>query len=228
MILPRGIALSICAAVALLVGCVPSQDGRAPDVLVIGDSILAWHSGTGGSAPDALARIAERPVENRARSGSRVTTTSEVIKARGGEIVSQYTPGPYQWVIVNGGANDLLSNCGCRACRSILKGLIDERSQQGAIPDLVRRIRDDGARVLLLGYYRGPDRAPLFSGCRDELDVLNARLQALAAREQGVRYAAARDVIDPDNSAHFFVDRIHPSRLGAARIGQLLADAIAN
>jgi lysophospholipase L1-like esterase len=212
--------------VGILAGCAPAPDARKADILVLGDSILAWHDLSKGSAADALAQATGRSVESRARSGARMTASSARVVAKGGDIRKQYRNGGFDWVVLNGGANDLLSECGCRRCAATFADLIDLNGQVGAIPMLVSRIRNDGARVVLLGYYKGPDRRTPFTGCRDEIDVLNDRLARLAARTEGVTYVSSRDVIDPENPKHFYIDQIHPSRLGARLIGQQLARAI--
>lgn len=211
-----------------LAGCATTSPNDDARILVIGDSILAWHGATGGSAADALARALNEPVDRRAKSTSRFTTNIPRIRDTGGEIRTQYRPGNYEWVVLNGGANDLRSECGCRRCDATLTDLIDANGQNGAIPELVTRIRGDGARVLVLGYYfTDPDRPTPFTPCRDEVAELNDRFERLAARDAGVYFAPSSTVIDPKNQADFFVDSIHPSRPAAARIGRLMAGIIA-
>lgn len=195
---------------------------------MLGDSILAWHALTGGSAPDEMARLLGQPVESRARSGARFTTAHTRLIANGAEVRSQYDAndgaGARDWVVLNGGANDLLSECGCRRCAATFADLIDSDGQRGAIPDLVDRIRANGAQVLVMGYYfTNPDRPTPFSACRDEIKVLNYRLSRMARTRDGVHFVAASSVIDQNDPSHFYIDSIHPSRLGAARMGRMLA-----
>ena len=52
------------------------------EILVIGDSILAFHSFWGASVGDAVAEQMGVPVENRAVSGARFTSTSARVAAR--------------------------------------------------------------------------------------------------------------------------------------------------
>lgn len=187
---------------------------------MIGDSILAWHKPVRASVGDALARETGLGVENRAQSGARVSSTLAK-----GDIRGQYSAGPWDWVVMNGGANDLLSKCGCGRCDGVMESLVGPEGRGGDLAALVARARGDGARVAILGYYHtsGPN---MFRRCKALIDVLNARLARLAARDPGVVFVPARDVIRPDDRSLYYIDGIHPSRRGAAAIGAHLAAAL--
>ena len=193
------------------------------DILVLGDSVLArgWRSGE--SVADVIAERTRMRVHLRAEGG-----TGYLARTSGSAIASRYEPGPWSHVVLDGGANDLLQGCGCRAgCAPLLDRLIAPGGGGGLIVDLVRRARGDGAEVLLLGYYDGPSFGQsVFTACADELAVLNGRLSALAGGLSGVRFLDAGTVIDPDDPAHYASDRVHASALGARRIGEMLASAI--
>jgi lysophospholipase L1-like esterase len=188
--------------------------------------VLAWHAGSGAAVPDIVARDTGRRVESRAKPGARVSASSPGRAEEGFDIRAQYTPGPWDWVMVNGGANDLMAECGCRRCAATLADMIAPDGQGGEIADLVDRITAAGARVLLLGYYAPNARANPFTRCADETRVLNARLAGLARTREAVHYVSAAKVIDPADPRHWFLDHIHPSRLGAERIGALMAGTI--
>ncbi|MEX0337556.1 MAG: SGNH/GDSL hydrolase family protein [Arenibacterium sp.] len=191
---------------------------------MIGDSILSWHAVARGSVGDIVAQETGRSVLNLAKSGARVSSSSPDLVAEGFDIRAQYRSANWEWVIINGGANDLISECGCRRCSDTLDALIDERAGFGEIVSLVVKARQDARHVMLLGYYEAYARAYLINGCADVIAELNARLARLARLSNGqVRFVAAADVINPNNRAHYYVDRIHPSRLGARLIGQRLA-----
>ena len=197
------------------------QESNPPDTLVIGDSILAWHQFGRNSVADVIAQETGRTVLSRAKSGARVSISSPDKVAEGFDIRAQYRPGDWDWVIINGGVNDLISECGCRQCDGTLNKLIDHKARSGEIFTLVSEVQRDARRVLLLGYYRSWLGATLFEGCVDVIEELNARLELLARYSNGqVHYLSAGDVIDPFERAHFYVDRIHPSRLGARLIGE--------
>ncbi|PJE37142.1 SGNH/GDSL hydrolase family protein [Pseudooceanicola lipolyticus] len=217
-------ALLLCLTAACGGRPAPRADA---EILVIGDSILAFHSFWGASVGDAVAEQMGVPVENRAVSGARFTSTSARVTARGGDIRRQYVAGDWDWVLLNGGANDLMSECGCQRCTANLDGLISADGRDGEIPRFVRGLTTGGTRVMLLGYYDGNVRPNPFARCQDEIDALNARMARLAARNAGVFYVTAAGAIDPADQRHWYVDRVHPSQLGARRIGARVAQAMA-
>ena len=108
----------------------------------------------------------------------------------------------------------------------MLDRLISADGRRGALPDLIARIRADGARVLFLGYYRAPPVRLFFRGCEDEFDALDVRVARLAARDPGVVFLSSKRVIDPSDASLFAIDRVHPSRAGSARIGRDVAATI--
>lgn len=221
-------AFLVPALLVVLAACTRT-DHIQPDtrVLAIGDSVLAWHGFTHEAPPDVVAQLTGLPVANLAVAGARLSATSPAIIAKGGDIRLQYQSGPWDWVILNGGANDLLAECGCRGCEATLDSLVGPGGEGGDIPALVDRIVADSARVVILGYYDANLRLNPFSRCAEEVDVLNHRLQELARKRRGVVYVGADEVIDPANPAHWYGDRVHPSRLGAALMGERIAAAMA-
>lgn len=219
----------VAQALALLALAACTQiDPAAPEarILAIGDSVLAWHGRAGAAVPDVVGRLTGMPVANLSVSGARISTTSPDIAGKGGDIRKQYRTGAWDWVILNGGANDLLAECGCRRCDRVLDSLVGAGGQGGDIRRLIDRIVSDGAKVVLLGYYDGNVLPNPFSGCGDAVDILNARLEQLALRNPAVAYVAADTVIDPADPAHWFIDRVHPSRLGSRLIGARIAATI--
>ena len=215
------------AASVFLASCgVRDEPDANTRILMMGDSILAWFAGQDGSVGDEIERQTGLPVANRAAPGARLSHTLPGAAADGYDIRAQYVPGAWDWVVLNGGANDLLSECGCTSCDATLTTLIDARAQAGQFPDLIRKIRRDGARVILLGYYNASVVPNPFSLCGEVVDRLNARLERLAVQNAGVSYVTAERVIDPRNPAHYFLDQVHPSRLGARRIGDVVAQVI--
>lgn len=215
-------------ALVLLAACtardtVPPTGARA---LAIGDSVLAWNGFGGNAIPDVVARATGIPFANLSASGARISHSSDQARAKGGDIAAQFPGGTWDWVLLNGGANDLLFECGCKRCEGGLNRLIAADGRAGEIPALVARIRATGARVMLLGYYDGNARPNFFSGCGEIVDRLNERLERLAQARGGVFYVSAGDVIDPGDPGHWAVDRVHPSRRGSALIGAHVAARI--
>jgi len=209
--------LAVALVLLVLVSCGRQQSADPQvSILVIGDSVLSWHAGAGASVADVIAAETGRVTANRAVSGARFSQFRPDASEKSHDIRAQYQPGGYDWVVLDGGANDLLSECGCRRCPATLDGMIGADGAGGDLPEFVARIRADGARVLLIGYYDGNLRPNPFTPCNDEIDALNARLARLADRQDGVVYVGADRVIDPANPTHWFIDGVHPSRLGRA------------
>jgi len=91
----------------------------------------------------------DRYVENRSMTGSRMH-----------EIKQQYEDSGknYEWVIVDEGWNNIVTSCEEPDvdCDRIVEDL------KSAMYSLVLRIREDQAKVLILGYYEAIEDAPLY------------------------------------------------------------------
>ncbi|MCV2887288.1 SGNH/GDSL hydrolase family protein [Ruegeria aquimaris] len=200
-----------------------NQDAR---ILAIGDSLLSWNSAFGSSIPDVISKELGQPVVDRSVSGAWMLTRNEDKDGRGVNVPYQYEPGAWEWVVVNGGGNDLLFGCGCGRCDALMDRLITADGTAGQIPDLVRRIRADGAKVLYTGYLRSPDLLTPIEHCKNDGDELEARVARLAAAEEGVYYVSMQDVVPPGGLTYFAPDRIHPARKTSRKVGERLASAI--
>jgi acyl-CoA thioesterase I len=203
--------------------------GGAPvnraDVLVMGDSIMTWNRTEDAAVSDALSRALDRPVATRAVPGASVLPGGDVYFA--GQIPDQLPEGRWDWIVLNGGANDLQSFCGCNRCDAELDRLISEDGSRGAWPDLLSRVRPRARRgVVIVGYY-GPSRTTpgSLAPCADELKVLDGRLARLAARTEGLRFADVRPSFTGPPE-HYAPDRNHPSPRGSAVIASLVAREI--
>jgi acyl-CoA thioesterase-1 len=209
-------------------GLTPQQQGG--EILVIGDSVMAWNRFSGADIGSAIEAELDRDVVNRAALGARIRTVGPGaggLGAFGGRsIPDQLSAGPWTWIVMNGGANDLGLSCGCTRCDGEIDLLISKDATTGAIPDLIARARAQGAQVLWVGYYPAPDSRS-FSGCRPGLVELERRIARHAATKEGVFFLDAEDVIDPANASLLASDRTHPSAEGSAVIGRYLAREIA-
>lgn len=204
-------------------GLTPRQQGG--DILVIGDSVMAWNRAAGDDVGRVMEAELDRDVVNRAALGARIRAGG--LSALGGlSIPDQLSAGPWNWIVMNGGANDLGSSCGCTRCDAEIDLLISENATTGAIPDLIARARARGAKVLWAGYYRAPDSRS-FSGCRPGLMELERRITIYAGTRDGVFFIDTEDVFDPAKSGLLASDRTHPSVEGSALIGRFLAREIA-
>ncbi len=211
--------LSLLLLIALA-GCgfAPEVADRNANVLVIGDSILAWNRGAGASVADVIEKRIGVPVLDASVSGATMRA-SGVRAAVGLSIPGQIREGDFAAVVINGGANDLRNTCGCDGCGAVL----DRLSSQD-YPALIARLAP--ARVIIVGYYgsiRGGGGS--FSGCSDELAELGRRLNSLAAADPRVTFVPMRDAIAGD-PRYYDSDKVHPSREGSARIGALVANAL--
>ena len=213
----------LCLALAAC-GIHPAHDGRT--ILAVGDSVMAWNGGRG--IPETTAAALDRPVRDRARSLARIEQPNPVAARLGFDIARQWSAnrGPWSWVILTGGANDLRPHCGTATAGAALDRLIGPDGR-GALPDLVADMRAAGARVAYVGYYDGAEGDPTgFTPCQPLFDVLNDRMARLAAADAGMVVLDAGTVIDPGDPGDYASDRVHPSAAGAARIGARLAKAI--
>ena len=104
--------------------------------------------------------------------------------------------------------------------------LISENGSDGAIPDLVRRILDDGAYVAWVGYMRPMEDADEYADCGGEVDLLRERLQRLDDSEPSMVFVdgaligtgVEEDLYDPDG--------YHPSPEGCAALGEEVAQRV--
>lgn len=197
--------------------------GRAvPDnarIVIAGDSIMAWNRSQGGAVAQQL----------EPRLGEQVGDVSLAFaRVSGGQgplnIANQLANVRADWIVLNGGANDLGRACGCSGCLPALRRLVSEDGTRGDIPELVTQLRSRGAKVLWVDYYT----APRFAGTRcDTLyQTFQNRLQRMALADAGVVMLDLDTVFDPDDLRLFDRDRVHPSLAGSRKIAQEIARVI--
>jgi len=193
----------------------------------MGDSLLAWNRPAAKQVAQALATRLGAGVADHSVVGARHFHPLPFTGAAGLSIPFQWRGGPFDWVVLNGGGNDLLFGCGCGPCQGTMNRLVAEDGNQGAIPELVARIRGSGARVIHLGYLRTADSASPVGGCRPLGDELETRLVRMAARDQGVFFLPLSDLALPGGDrALFSADLVHPSPEGSAAIAARVAQLI--
>lgn len=219
---PRNLPRLLAGLLALtLTGC---GDGRpsaaevaAADVVLLGDSILDFWREEGQDVGSVLAAELGRPVANLAVGGAAVLD---------GDIPGQHVAGDHAWVVLEGGANDLVGRCSDPSGLRTVDALVAPDGVGGGLVELARALVVEGHRVALLGYYRMPASADLYGDCGDEFDVLDGRLAALAASDDAVTFVDASGAFDVDDASLYAADGYHPSPAGSAVLGRLLADAI--
>jgi acyl-CoA thioesterase-1 len=231
----------ILAAASLATGCYEDlcpeletlPDAEAPTVLAVGDSIMAMNGqlcqGVAGHAALAM----DRAVRDQSLGGRRLDHPDS-----DDDITGQYLEGPWEWVVMTGGGNDLLQECGCnveghdeQACMDVMDSLLDLDAGTGELPDFLAMVRADEANtatVLLLGYYPFTEGSLAnFDGCNAYLPELNARYQALAEREEDLVFLPTAELMDLDAPPErIWLDGIHPSVEGSTALGELVAEHI--
>ncbi|UWQ25056.1 SGNH/GDSL hydrolase family protein [Leisingera aquaemixtae] len=218
LLLPFLILLSACGV------AVPAD--QSARILAMGDSLLAWHGLAGKSIPDTVARELQEPVVDRSVSAARMIYKLPLSGAAGMNIRKQYTPGKWDWVIVNGGGNDLWLGCGCVACGRKMDKLITADGRGGAIAAMLSELRATGARVIYVGYLRSPGVGSLIEHCRDEGNALEARITRLAAQDEGIFFVSNKDMVPHGDRSYHAPDMIHPSIKASREIGRKVAEII--
>ncbi|MFL4469257.1 SGNH/GDSL hydrolase family protein [Tateyamaria armeniaca] len=193
-------------------------------ILAIGDSILAWHKWTGRDIPSEMGSILGAEVQNDAVAGARFSNASTLGRAAGFDVRAQFRRGPWDIVLMNGGANDFLADCGCNACDTVLDGLI-AADLTGEVATMIAEVLTSGVEVVWMGYYASA-RSGQFTGCRPYLVEYDARLARLADQTPGLTFIDSEAAVDRDDRSLFAFDGIHPSPKGAQRIGAYLAQSL--
>ena len=198
-------------------------------ILALGDSVLGWNAWSGESIPEVIGEILGRPVINAAAGGAHLSHPERASAADGLDIRGQYFEGDWDWVVLDGGGNDLHDDCGCEECGEVLDDLVSADGRTGEIPEFVSGLIDGGTQVMLIGYYAVPSDAEFgFDRCVDEAAEHGRRLQAVAAGIDGVWFVSAGDVISPENTPAYASDLVHPSPAGSRLVGEYVAAAIEN
>jgi acyl-CoA thioesterase-1 len=180
---------------------------------------VSWHRRSARSIPSVVAQSSGLTVSNVSILGARFLGPNG--------IPTQYVSSDSDWVIVNGGGNDLIGTCQTPNGPRVLDALISSNGSQCAIPAFVNQAAAQGAQVIVLGYYPVSDRGGPFAACRAILVELAARQARLVASSPDVIFVDSGSVIAPDDASTYSVDLVHPSPRSAALIGELVASVIA-
>ena len=188
--------------------------------------MMASHSISGRAIADVLERDLNNPVTDRSVLGARMIYNLPISGAVGMSIPKQFRDGEWDWVVVNGGGNDLLFGCGCVACDRKMDKLISQDGRRGKIPGLLSKLRQSGARVIFVGYLRSPGAGSPIEHCRDEGNELDNRLTRLAALDTGLYFLSLADLVPHGDRSYHAFDMVHPSLKGSTAIGQRVAAVI--
>ena len=168
----------------LLLGCGETVTASSKDarILLMGDSMMAANRTSGRAVANAIeARLGEEVID-RSVVASRYFYYLPISGAAGLRLPAQFKAGNWDWVVINGGGNDLLFGCGCGMCNGMVDRLVNKDGTAGAIPELMSRIRQSGAKVVYAGYLRNPGLYTPVRACRPYGDELDRRLARMAAR----------------------------------------------
>jgi acyl-CoA thioesterase I len=208
--------------------------GEEASILAVGDSIMAMNGQICQGVAGHAALASNRFVVDHSVGGRRLDHADS-----DDDIIGQYEPGPWEWVVMTGGGNDMIQECGCnveghdeQGCWDTLDSLLDPEAGTGEILDFLAMVRADeanAATVLLLGYYDFTEHSMAnFDGCNAYLPELNARYEALAAQEDDLVFLSTSELMDLDaHPERIWIDGIHPSVEGSAALGTLVAETIA-
>lgn len=217
-------ALILAMVLGMTSGIAAAQEPAR--ILAVGDSLMAWHLMTGKSISDVVGDELNEPTTSRAVSAARMIFNVPGFAQMGMQIPNQFSGDSWDWVLMNGGGNDLWFGCGCKACDTKLDRLLDPETGKGAIPDLISSARETGAQVVWVGYLRSPGVDSLIEECRDEGDELEARIAEYVSGQDGVYFVSNADLVPHGDLSFHSVDRIHPSLKASRAIGQRVAEVI--
>lgn len=193
----------------------------------MGDSLMAWNGTSQRAISDVMEHHLEVEVTDRSVSAARMIYRLPVSGAAGLSIPKQMPKaGEWDWVVLNGGGNDLWLGCGCSACRRKMDKLASRDGSAGAIPKLVQRLRSTGARVIYTGYLRSPGLGSPIENCKDDGEELDRRAIQMAARDEGVLFLSLADLVPYGDRSYHAFDMIHPSVKGSDAIGTRIAERI--
>lgn len=217
----------LSVAVAMVLCSASMTQAKDPlRILVLGDSFMTSHAQSDQAVPNVLAKTLGAQVKSRAITGARYRYMLPFSGALGMNISKQYRDGPWDWVVINGGGNDMWLGCGCIRCERRMNKLISPDGTRGEIPALVSKARRAGAKVAYVGYLRSPGMWSPIEHCKGEGDALEARIAMMAQRDEGVTFISLADMVPTGDSSFHAADMIHPSakgsRAAAARIAQVL------
>lgn len=206
---------------AILAGCSVFRGYPARDVqlVAVGDSIMAWNRKRGVNVPIVVSALTGLPLFDASIVGAKFVGRLD--------IRTQYPEGEWDWLIMNGGGNDLLGSCvGLTESEIVLDRLIDDVDLSGAYADFLMPIIAVGTQVIILGYAPVSIAGGPFAVCQNALTELSARQWRLADSDPNITFVDVRDVIFATDLSAYAPDRIHPSIAGGALMAEKIASVI--
>ena len=201
-------------------GCEDADRGTIENakILAIGDSIFEWHIWNQHSVPEQLGRELGISVYNNAISGSLITEETPT------GIRNQYIEGDWEWVVMDGGGNDLNILCQCDKCSETQDKV--EAVYKEFLQQLLER---ENLKIIIWGYYGLPEKAKYgFDECQDDFEELRRRQKKISDTNERIFFVDGSKEITGDDKSYFYIDKIHPSRKGTEVIGRQLSEVISN
>lgn len=227
--------VSILMTTFILASCVQDTATRnaqdteiltGPRILAMGDSMMAAHRLSGRAISNNLSEQLNEPVKDFSVVGARLAYALPISGALGMNIGQQYRNGAWDWVVLNGGGNDLWFGCGCNVCDKKMNSLISADGTSGKIPSLISQLRGSGAQVLWLGYLRSPGMDSPIESCATVGNELEARITKLAKTTNGLHYLSNASLVPHGDRSFHGLDMIHPSLKGSREIASRAASYI--
>lgn len=195
-------------------------------ILVMGDSFMTSNGSDNQSVPDVLSDLLRTKIKSTAVAGARHLYRLPLTGGLGMNISKQYRTGKWDYVVMNGGGNDLWMGCGCGKCTRKMEKLITADGKRGAIPATVLRARRGGAQVIYVGYLRSPGRGSPIEACKPLGDKMEARIARLAELDPGFTFVSLADMVPYGDGSYHAADMIHPSAKGSAAAAKRVLTAI--
>jgi len=211
------VARMFAIALCMISAARACADDRNLRILTIGDSLMAWNSIGNGSVADALSLITGTDVVDRSVVASFLLT---------GGIDRQYLEGDWDWVVTNGGGNDLWLGCGCRRCENSMNTMISPDGKSGRIADLLLRARAGGAKVIYVGYLRSPGINTPIEHCKADGNELERRIELFTNSYPDIYFVSLTDLVPFGARNYLSFDRIHPSRVTSFLIAERISELI--
>lgn len=214
-------------ALFLVFGCGQAAYCETGDrILLLGDSMMAANRISGQSVAAVIEAAVGQAVNDRSLAGARYFYALPISGKLGLRLTEQYRQGPWNWVVLNGGGNDLLFGCGCSKCTKMLDRLVSKDGRSGAIPSFIAKIRQSGAKVIYVGYLRSPGVPSPIRACKPAGNELDKRLTNMARADAGVTFLPMSDLVPNGDRSFHQSDLIHPSAKGSRGIGTRIARII--
>ena len=213
--------------VLLLLGCGEVASPAKPSrILLLGDSMMATGRGTDSTVAHVLESTLGEEVIDRSVVGARYFYYMPISGLAGLNLPAQFRDGKWDWIVLNGGGNDLLFGCGCWRCDWQIDRLISPDGTKGAIPAFVSKLRATGAQVIYTGYLRNPGVKTPIKGCGPAGNELDRRLAVMDGLDPGTHFLPMSDLVPEGDTSYHLEDLIHPSPKGSAGIAARIAERI--